>query len=1015
MELLYKKILKVQLLFVLFGINFSTTLAQVTPYPVSPYLINTNYVNTNAVITHPEAIIAPSNSSSTVAISGSSVVLFKSGTEVDLNPGFSTELSGNGNFIAEIDNEINFILIAPEPATAILNGMVHINKWEKFEIGFKLPSEYTNAVDNFFTYYNAQTNSTSSAPSGTSLLNPYADDSLNVEINLISPDNRQIKKWGFFMRMADFNVNTSASDNGQYQLGTDNSNILSPYNWRFRFAPDYEGAWTFSVKISAPYLNSTFPTYIFNNFSFYCDPPLATNHGFLKKSAANPTGSLQFDDGTPFFGIGENLADIMHANTSTSFYNTSESHWYEFLKRDYDNYSAAFDEMYSAGANYTRILMLKSNFAVEWQNLGVYDKYDTYNRSCSPCDNDQSPGPHPDPNPYITDMSHGNRQYNLWALDNLIDKAHNEGIYIELQTDPGPPMVVYQDWMWGDNAYAYYTYDKNNNFRTDIIKYFSDNTLRYYWKRRYKYIMSRYGYSVNIAALETFGEVDQILGYNNNSITQSSGDCCGNIQTWTEIPTLKTWITDWHNDILGYIKNTVMYNANKHLTMAGFTDNATYIHDNITSLGEQQNYYQLFSNSFIDIVDIHHYVNSKDMFSNSFNLSTGFVHSPSITTGLNIIDKPFHFGEFTTFGNIDLGGTYNYFNNYDVSFHNELWATTFMGNYTTGLTWGWNTVHWWPDSNPLTLKYTKPNETVETISLNNGLGQTNIVPHPEGFNISFTNKKIYHNFKPLSNYIQNTGINFSLDYTPKYFYDESQNIECYYLVSPDKTTAYGWVHNLNHYWYNNYYYYFVNDGNDSHYLNLSGGDLPSANLTVELPGFTMSPLGNPYCYYVSFFPTRMGTSSNLPDNGYLSCDHIPTIDMGPLVSGYFGNDTTNADFAFKISKVACDIRNNNAISNNVYNINNTFFTKNIINESSNNSFIVNIFPNPTNGIASISPSDKSKIFSIEVTNVLGQIIYSVNDLNDKIQIDLTNQSKGVYLVKIIIDSKIEKIEKLIYQ
>ena len=90
-----------------------------------------------------------------------------------------------------------------------------------------------------------------------------------------------------------------------------------------------------------------------------------------------------------------------------------------------------------------------------------------------------------------------------------------------------------------------------------------------------------------------------------------------------------------------------------------------------------------------------------------------------------ITNKPFHFGECMTPGNITVAGagkarmsdtveyfngykltktgsnnqgTCNFFNNYDISFHNELWATTFMNIFTSSLTWAWETVHWWPRS-----------------------------------------------------------------------------------------------------------------------------------------------------------------------------------------------------------------------------------------------------------------------------------------------------------------------------
>lgn len=59
---------------------------------------------------------------------------------------------------------------------------------------------------------------------------------------------------------------------------------------------------------------------------------------------------------------------------------------------------------------------------------------------------------------------------------------------------------------------------------------------------------------------------------------------------------------------------------------------------------------------------------------------------------------------------------------------------------------------------------------------------------------------------------------------------------------------------------------------------------------------------------------------------------------------------------------------------------------------------LNIYPNPTTGIVTI---EGFQINSIEISNISGQIISKQYLKNNKIKLDLSNQSKGFYFVKIV--------------
>lgn len=72
---------------------------------------------------------------------------------------------------------------------------------------------------------------------------------------------------------------------------------------------------------------------------------------------------------------------------------------------------------------------------------------------------------------------------------------------------------------------------------------------------------------------------------------------------------------------------------------------------------------------------------------------------------------------------------------------------------------------------------------------------------------------------------------------------------------------------------------------------------------------------------------------------------------------------------------------------------------------------ISIFPNPTTSFISI---DGENIEIIEITNIEGQIIYQIEVYNDKISIDLSSQSKGVYFVKVITNKGIA-IKKIVVE
>jgi len=73
---------------------------------------------------------------------------------------------------------------------------------------------------------------------------------------------------------------------------------------------------------------------------------------------------------------------------------------------------------------------------------------------------------------------------------------------------------------------------------------------------------------------------------------------------------------------------------------------------------------------------------------------------------------------------------------------------------------------------------------------------------------------------------------------------------------------------------------------------------------------------------------------------------------------------------------------------------------------------IKIYPNPATDFVNISLSNKSDI-NVEIYNIKGSLIKNYKDYTDNANIKITDLSKGVYIMKFVIDNKFEGSSKLI--
>ncbi len=867
------------------------------PYP-DCYVQDTAWTEGTHLVQVPQKIFAPGDPNMPTTITETAEVEFVSATQVRLTPGFHAgAFSGTGRFRAHIDpslgNPEDVIVIAPDPAAHITDGVLHVNKWEKLEVGLKLPQDYQDAIDRFFVNYYSNGVSEPATPSevdAASDLNPYADDSLQLVMTLTSPTGEHRMKWGFFMREA---VWSSAADTAV--LIENDTSSLHLYPIRFRFAPDEVGKWQFTLSIKAPHTatlaGDPLDPLLYAGYSFVCEPPLPDNKGYLRVNEHNRR-TLQFETGEAFFGLGTNMADWRRSGSGYGAY---------YRQRDHDVMRNTMEQLHDVGGNFLRMYLMRYIFAPEWVNLGVYDHF----HAPDPCEGHISP-------PVL-----GSCQFQCWAFDRMLDQARQQGIYLQLCIDPYPPITSYEGLIWGNHPYAIHFLDPDRDPLTgkyDLKKFFftdgnannTDHGIFYYWKRKYKYIMSRWGYSVNIASIEPFNEIDQMLSYQYKDLTDKGGICPENKLIWTKDPDLPSTLDEWITAIADHVRGPVDLDhpvnsplgEDKKLFLMSYTDAA--------SATDTEHYLHL-TNPQVDLMSVHKYawpdpqydIGQPDSWMKyAFDHVQDFWNAyPSDNAPLHQ-RKPFTQGETNYWNEMQVGGWKNHiekiFHNYDVSFHNELWSSAFSGKFAAGTTWLWERVFWWPDALPTPPH---PNNQYQLTPPSPVLGATNMIDIGIGTGFPITNRTIHHHFRPLADLLSHPSWQgydfFNGDFTAHKVFDETDvnELEAYYLKDMTNTVAIGWVHNRNAWALNSFYL-------TSSVQNFLGCDPPSGQ-SLALSGF--EPEAD---YFVTWFPTRMN-STVLPAGMQVTSNAtgIIALDLTDQFGGTYDNylDTLRADYAFIIT------------------------------------------------------------------------------------------------------------------
>lgn len=1007
----------------------NTVSAQIV-YPAPPLVIqDVQWSSGTHHYSQSPAIVAPDAPGHPVEVSGTADAEFVSGTAVHLTDGFQAgSFTGDGQFRARIGDQYgdpeSIVLIPSEPGAQIVDGVVHVPKWEKLEIGIALPQAYKDAIDRFFENYYSNGYDQPVTPGNVNVLhdlNPYADDSLRLVMTLTDPSGAQTMKWGFYMKEAKWE-----SDATLARMVDDPDDPRNPYHVRFRVSPNTEGVWHFGLALSAPHTQTLagnpLPSLQFNGFSFVCDPALADNHGFLSVATANRQ-NLQFDDGTPFFGLGPNMADQRRGNIGV---------WHTFYRHDFNKMQESMEMLHDVGGNFLRLFLFKNSFAPEWVNLGVYDHF-VVPPVCSVSESAT------DPNCDMGWMTNyrSSGQHHSWAFDSMLTKAREEGLYIQLCLDPHMPTTAFEKFLWGDNPLVIHFLDpiREPGSPYDMKEYFyqngdaanTDEGVFYYWKRRFKYMLSRWGYSVNLAIYEPFNEMSQMLTYEDKDLrtglppvtgcnTQELEQrpnreiCPENRILWERDPDLPGTVDQWITDIAEFVRGNVDFNDPAESPMGEQGKLFLLSYAGVPDPLPAEHFLPL-RNKNVDLLDIHQYANPNigevnwiDWRINvAFDVAQHFRNTyQSQNAQGNYYKKPFSHGEMNYSTNINFAGDGHeiekMFHNYDVSFHNEIWSSAFSGKFAAGTSWHWERVFWWDDA----LATPPDDELDQNYLINNPTGYSNVdgfdnVLNVGGIPTPVRNRKLHHHYKPLADLLAHPSWLpyqfFTSDYTAHEFFDNTHTneLECYYLKNEDDNLAIGWVHNRNAWVMRNFYL-------ASSVENFLGCDAPNAESDVlTLTGF--APSAN---FYITWFATRMNSTVHPPH----SVSPIQSSNTGEIIidlTGQFGGidngylDTLRSDYAFIVSPAPFPKSRSQPVTN-------TGMIPSLWDFS--------IYPNPASGSVTLDFQDDGPRL-VDILDVSGRLAYKqfITSARSCV-ISIEPLAKGIYWVRVA-NGAFSKSKKLI--
>ncbi|MGD0597407.1 MAG: DUF5060 domain-containing protein [Sedimentisphaerales bacterium] len=303
--------------------------------------------------------------------------------------------------------------------------------------------------------------------------NPFDPCEVDVTVTFHQPDGTDVNIPGFYYRA----YTVSGSNPETYTTA-------GAISWKTRFAPSQIGSYTCDIKVKDVDGTATVTT----AGSFTCQE--SGKKGFIGVDP-NQHDFLKYDNGDTRINIGQNIGWNGDSNNG-GIYN-----WNYYLVK-----------LHNAGANWVRLWSCPygrdMGVALEWK-IGLYGT--TYFQGCG--------------KPSL--------QTSL-RMDRYVEIAEQNDIAIQYCLQHHGQVSTDTDSDWANNPY---NSANAGGFLSDPCKYFTDPCAIKLTKNKYRYIISRWGYSPAIYAWELFNEVQWTNGWKNQQAN----------------------VVAWHNTMASYIRS----------------------------------------------------------------------------------------------------------------------------------------------------------------------------------------------------------------------------------------------------------------------------------------------------------------------------------------------------------------------------------------------------------------------------------------------------------------------------
>ncbi|PWJ43155.1 T9SS type A sorting domain-containing protein [Sediminitomix flava] len=378
---------------------------------------------------------------------------------------------------------------------------------------------------------------------------------------------------------------------------TDTSNGHS--TWGFRFAPRTEGQYSYVIKVNKDELSKSSEAITFEATS-------TEEKGFLHSTGEKT--NFTFDNGDSFRGIGMNIA--WEARLSIG---DNPKYTYDFW----------FDLMNEHNINYVRTWVNAPwNLPLEWNdpNFGRYSKHEDV-------------GYHPE---------------GIERFDYMIEEAEKNGIYLMLAMDYHGALWVNNNDGWGNNFWNKHPYKELAGCENPNDFFTFDEAKRLY-KNRMRYIISRWGYSTSVGAIEFFNEVDNTIFYAGQNVNEAD-------------------VVAWHKEMAEYL---ISIDYHEHV---------------ITTSISHKEINKLFDIDELDLIQSHIYGNSQSITNN-------------ITYYSDKYDKPYAVGET----GVSWDGSNKNKGLWEKDLKYSIWTSLFEQTPVLPMSWWWEDFEAWDSYNMFSL------------------------------------------------------------------------------------------------------------------------------------------------------------------------------------------------------------------------------------------------------------------------------------------------------------------------